>query len=58
MLEYSLKIKATHLINEHTPVHAGDLAAPHIRHLEVSVQQHLARERQLLARVVHADVEM
>lgn len=46
------------LINEHAAVHAGDLTAPDVGHLEVGVQQHLAAERQLLAGVVHADVEV
>ena len=39
-------------------MHAGDLAAAHIGHLEVRVEQHLAAESELLAGVVHADVEV
>lgn len=37
---------------------ASNLATPHIRHLEVRVQQQVEAECQLLARVVHPYVEV
>lgn len=37
---------------------AGDLTPAHVRHLQVRVQQQVERERNVLARVVHADVEV
>lgn len=37
---------------------AGDLTPAHVRHLQVRVQQQVEREGNVLARVVHADVEV
>lgn len=39
-------------------VQARYLAAPHVRHLEVRVQQHVETERHLLARIVNGYVEV
>lgn len=47
-----------YLVYEHAAVHAGDLATSHVRNLEVGMQQQLATEGELLARVVHSDVEV
>lgn len=45
-------------IQERDPVEASHLTPPHIRALEVSVEQHVEVEAVLLARVIHADVEV
>jgi len=45
-------------IQERDAIEASHLAPPHIRALEVSVEQHVKVEAALLARVVHADVEV
>lgn len=52
------KFLASHLIDKGTPVQAGDLTPAHVRHLQVRVQQQVEREGDVLARVVHADVEV
>lgn len=48
----------TRLVHEHAAVQTGDLALAHIRHLQVRVQQQIERERQVLARIVDADMEV
>ena len=48
-----------YLVDECAAVHAGDLAFPHVRALEVGVQQQCEAEGVLRAqRVVDADVEV
>lgn len=46
-----------HLIYVGTPPHARDLAPPHIRNLEVGVQQE-GEGQGLRTRVVHRDVKV
>lgn len=48
----------THLVNKSAALKASDLTPAYVRHLEVSVQEQVERERNVLARVVHADVEV
>jgi hypothetical protein len=46
------------LVDERAAVQASYLATPYIGYFEVRVQQQIEGERMILARVVHANVEM
>lgn len=58
VLERGRHVDVRYLVYEHAAVHAGDLAAAHVGHLEVGVQQQLAAERQLLGGIVNTYVEV
>lgn len=46
------------LIDEGAALETGDLAAPHVRTFKIGVQQQVAREGDVFAGIVDADVEV
>lgn len=46
------------LVDERAPVQPRYLATAHIRHLQVCVQEQVERERNVLAGIIHANVEV
>lgn len=47
-----------YLVNKSTAMESSDLTPSYVWYLEVCVQQQVETERQILAGVVHSDVEM